>query len=112
MQTFENLSVFKKAEELTHFIYNSFENIKDYGFRDQIQRAAVSIVCNIAEGYERKGNKEYSRFLYIAKGSAGEVRALSHLAVKLGYIDGKKYDLICEKSIEISKMLSGLIKKL
>jgi len=73
IEKFEDILVWQKSQELIILIYGEFRNIKDYAFRDQIQRAAVSIMNNIAEGYERKGNKEFRKFLYIAKGSCGEV---------------------------------------
>lgn len=67
---------------------------------------------NIAEGYERKSNNEFKQFLFIAKGSAGEVRSMLHIAKDLNYIDLNNYNKLLDSSIEISKMLSGLIKKL
>lgn len=67
---------------------------------------------NIAEGFERKGNKEFRKFLYISKGSCGEVRSMLYLSLKLGYIDSSQYADISELSLSISRMLSGFIKKL
>ena len=110
--SFEDLLVWQKAEVLTLLIYPTFSKLKDYSFRDQIQRATVSIMNNIAEGYERKGNKEYCRFLFMAKGSCGEVRSMLHLGLKLQYIDQQEYENLLNKAVEISKMLYGLIKKL
>ncbi|MCR4312591.1 MAG: four helix bundle protein, partial [Candidatus Uhrbacteria bacterium] len=72
--SFEDIIAWQKARELTLHIYSNFEKSKDFAFRNQIQRATVSIMNNIAEGLERFGNKELKRFLYIAKGSSGEVR--------------------------------------
>ncbi|KAB2846739.1 MAG: four helix bundle protein, partial [Melioribacteraceae bacterium] len=71
---FEEILGWQKAKEFTLNIYKSFSNCKDFAFKDQIQRASVSIMNNIAEGFERKSNKEFKQFLFIAKGSAGEVR--------------------------------------
>jgi four helix bundle protein len=93
-------------------LYNTFENCKDYAFRDQLQRAAVSVMNNIAEGYERKGNKEFIRFLYISKGSSGEVRSMLYLARKLDYIDEDNFKKLKTVCLEISKMLSNFIKSL
>lgn len=112
IEKFEDLLVWQKAEALTILIYDNFKSLKDYSFRDQIERAAVSIMNNIAEGFERMGNKEYCRFLYIAKGSCGEVRSMLHLALKLKYINQEKYVFLCDKTVEVSKMLAGLIRKL
>lgn len=85
---------------------------KDFGFKDQIQRASVSVMNNIAEGFERKGDKEFQRYLFIAKGSAGEVRSMSYMALELNYINQEEFKTIHNLSEEISKMLSGFIKAL
>ena len=71
---FEDLNVWQNAIELTTEVYTELKNCKDYGFKDQVCRASVSVPSNIAEGYERQYNKEYIQFLYIAKASIGEVR--------------------------------------
>lgn len=68
---FEEIFAWQKGKELTILIYELFKTNKDYGFRDQLQRASVSIMNNIAEGFERRGNKGFRQFLYIAKGSSG-----------------------------------------
>ena len=73
---FEEIIVWQKARELTGLIYVNLRDCRDYAFRDQLQRASVSIMNNIAEGFERKGNKEFKRFLFIAKGSSAEVRSM------------------------------------
>jgi len=72
---FEDLICFAKARELARLVYKEFKDCKDFGFKDQITRASVSILSNIAEGFERGTKSEFLNFLYIAKGSAGEVRA-------------------------------------
>lgn len=110
IKTFEDVIGWRKSRELSSFVYKSFKNCRDYSFRDQIQRAVLSIMNNIAEGFERRTNKELSYFLYIAKGSCGEVRSMAHMACDLGYInDGQKIDII-DKCEEISRILSGFIK--
>ena len=109
---FEELEVWIKAKELSVEVYkitNDGEFKKDFGLRDQIRRAGVSIVSNIAEGFERNGNKEFTQFLSLAKGSAGEVRAQLYIAVVLNYINEKDFNFLTEKVTEVSKMLSGLI---
>ena len=112
IQTFEEIKVWQKAKELCVITYKIFSTSKDYGFRDQIQRASVSVMNNIAEGFERKGNKELSRFLYISKGSCGEVRSMLQLALELGYISKVDYDSMYILSVDISKMLAGFIRAL
>ncbi|OGI78642.1 four helix bundle protein [Candidatus Nomurabacteria bacterium RIFCSPHIGHO2_02_FULL_33_12] len=112
IKSFEDIMVWSKAKEFVVLVYKHFSNIKDYSFRDQIQRASVSIMNNIAEGFERQTNKELRNFLFIAKGSCGEVRSMLSLAVDLNYISLKEKEILSERSIEISKMLSGFIKTL
>ncbi|MCX6809676.1 MAG: four helix bundle protein [Candidatus Berkelbacteria bacterium] len=112
ISSFEDLLVWQKAEGLCLLVYKAFASSSDYSYRDQIRRASVSIMNNIAEGYERKGNKEYCRFLFIAKGSCGEVRSMLHLGLKLKYINREEYENLLDQTVQISKMLYGLIKKL
>ncbi|MFH1947492.1 MAG: four helix bundle protein [Candidatus Magasanikbacteria bacterium] len=112
IEKFEDIIAWQKAKLLTLDIYKSFQTCKDYGFRDQIQRASVSIMNNIAEGFERKSDKEFSRFLFIAKGSCGEVRSMIYLAHDLGYISQEESRKYYDLSLEISKLISGFIKTL
>lgn len=111
-ERFEDILVWQKAGSLTIDIYEIFKNNKDFSFKDQIKRAVISIMNNVAEGFERLTNKEFIRFLYIAKGSCGEVRSMLYVAYKLNYIDQKQFEDLKNRAIEISKMLSGLIKTL
>ncbi len=111
-ERFEDIIAWQKAKELTIQIYRSFEELKDFAFKNQIQKASVSVMNNIAEGFERKSNNEFKHFLYIAKGSCGEVRSMLFLArdLKFGHINNLQ--TIINNSEEISKILSGLIKTL
>lgn len=111
-EKFEDIIAWQKANELALQIYEITKDNKDYNFVDQIRRAAISISNNIAEGFERKSNKEFKQFLFIAKGSAGEVRNMLYLANDLKYIRPDKFELLFKKVISISKMISGLIKTL
>jgi four helix bundle protein len=86
VQTFEELNVWKISYANCLEIYKLMEHCKDYAFKDQIQRASVSVINNIAEWFERYSNKEFIRFLYIAKWSSGEVRNMLMLWKDLGYI--------------------------
>lgn len=112
IKQFEDIISWQKAKFLTLAVYKLFSSCKDYGFKDQIQRASVSIMNNIAEGYERSADKQFSHFLYIAKGSTAEVRSMLYLALNLRFIDKESFNLLSNETIEISRLLSGLIKKL
>ena len=112
IERFEDIIAWQKAKEFTVQIYRLFQNSKDFGFKDQVQRASVSVMNNIAEGFERKGNKEFSHFLYNAKGSCGEVRSMLILGKELNKLSGENADNLISQSEEISKILSGLIKSL
>jgi four helix bundle protein len=112
IERFEDIEAWQRARELAKQIYkisNDGPFARDFGLRDQIRRAAVSIMSNIAEGFERGSNKEFIQFLYIAKGSAGEVRAQLYVALDQGYIDRKNFNLLNRDAAEISRMLSGFI---
>ena len=112
IERFEDIKAWEKAKDLSVAVYRLFEKSKDFAFKDQIQRASVSVMNNIAEGFERKGNKEFSYFLYIAKGSCGEVRSMLILAKELGKINDCDFELLFKQAEEISKMIAGFIKTL
>jgi four helix bundle protein len=112
INSFEEIIAWQKAKELTLAVYTQFKTSRDFGFKDQIQRASVSIMNNIAEGFERRGDREFGRFLYIAKGSCAELRSMLYLAKELNYIceDDFQKNLLLSK--EISRMIKGFIKTL
>lgn len=112
IERFEDIIAWQKSKELTIQIYKLFSEIKDFGFRDQIRRASVSIMNNIAEGFERKGNKEFAYFLYVAKGSCGEVRSMLILAKELNKISENIQKSLSALAEEVSKIISGLIKSI
>lgn len=112
INSFEEIIAWQKAKELNLVVYKNFKNCRDFSFRDQIQRASVSVMNNIAEGFERGGNKEFRNFLFIAKGSCAEVRSMLDLALALKYIDELEFKKAYNLAVEISKMLSGFIKTL
>src|SRR3989344_855632 len=112
IEKFEDIISWQKGIELSSIVYDIFKSNRDYGFRDQIQRAAVSISNNIAEGFERQSNKELSKFLYIAKGSAGEVRSMLSIALKLNYINQNQFNDLQNRCVEISRLISGFIKSI
>jgi four helix bundle protein len=112
---FEDLWIWQEARKLVADIYRDMKNghgSKDFGFRDQIQRAGVSIMNNIAEGFERSTDNDFARFLDIAKGSCGEVRNMYYAAEDLGYISPEMADerRICTR--RISAGIAGLTKHL
>lgn len=115
IRTFEDLIAWQKAFELATLVYraSTVENFeKDFDLIRQIRRCSVSISSNIAEGYERNGNKEFLNFLTIAKGSCGELRSQLMFAKELGYLNPIKADELIAKSIEVSKIILGLIRYL
>lgn len=109
---FEDIIAWQRAKELACGVYSVFKPNHDFGFRDQIQRAGVSVMNNIAEGFERKTDKEFIHFLFIAKGSCAEVRSMLILALELKYINLDQFITLTNLSVEISKLLSGFIRKL
>ena len=112
IECFEEILSWQKARELCILIYRLFESSKDFGFRKQIEKASVSIMNNIAEGFERQTNNEFRHFLFIAKGSCGEVRSMLYHAKDAGKISDIDFNKLQAMTIEISKLLSGLIKTL
>lgn len=109
---FEEIIAWQKSRDLTIIIYKLFKNNRDFSFKDQIQRACLSVMNNIAEGIERNSNKELRNYLYIAKGSCGEVRSMLFISQELDYVTKEEYEKLYNDSIEISRLLSGFIKTL
>ncbi len=110
---FKDLIVWQKAKDLAVFVYKIAEEGsfgRDYGLRDQMQRSAVSIASNIAEGDERDTDRESVRFFYIAKGSLAELRTQIQIAYEIGYLEKQIYEAIEADCIELGKMIGKLIK--
>jgi four helix bundle protein len=107
---FEELDVWKRGTRLCVEIYRYLRELKDYGFKDQITLSSLSIPSNIAEGFERNSQKECITFLSYAKGSCGELRTQTHIAMEIGYIDCATGGKWLQEAEEISHMLGGLIK--
>jgi four helix bundle protein len=115
VEHFEDLKVWQLARQLTSKIYSLARQgtfSKDYGFRDQICRAAVSIVSNIAEGFERRSNNQFQHFLDIASGSTGELRAQLYIALDLAYITPGQFSDAHADAVAIGKMLTSLTRHL
>lgn len=114
-RSFEDMEVWQKARKLIVTVYqvtNQAGFSKDYYLVNQIRKSAVSIISNIAEGVERDGNKELINFLYIAKGSCGELRCQLYIALDQNYLGTDQFDKLYNSAIEISRALNKLIKYL
>lgn len=111
VERFEDLIAWQKARELTAAIYRATSAggfAKDFGLRDQICRAAVSVMSNIAEGFERGSRREFHQFLVIAKASTAEVRSQLYTALDAGYLDKPGFDQLMEQAVEVGKIIGGL----
>lgn len=115
IERFEDIEAWQKARELVRKVYavsNEGAFARDFGLRDQMQRAAVSIMSNIAEGFERGGDVEFRRFLSIAKGSAGEVKAQLYAALDAGLIDRACFNDLYRLATETGKLIGGFMRYL
>jgi len=112
-ESFKELRVWQEAKQLAIEIYKitAQGNLsKDYGLKEQLQRAAVSVASNIAEGYERNSDKDFIRFLYMAKGSLSELVTQLEIASAIGYLGNDSFESITEKCNKVGAMLTKLIK--
>ena len=112
---FEDLDCWQEARRIVNRVYsascvNGFK--RDYSLTDQTKRAAVSIMANIAEGFSRKGNKEFMQFLFIAKSSAAELQSHMYVALDQGYINKDEFEKIYEQADKVQRQVSNLIKYL
>ena len=115
VESFEDLFIWQKGIEFVKEIYLITEKkgIKsDFGLKEQMRRAVVSIPTNIAEGFERRSRKEYLNFLNIAKGSTGEIRSLLYVAFEIGYINETEHQYLREKARFLSGSISNHIKSI
>jgi len=112
IQKFEEIVAWQKAQELAVDVYTAFEKNKDFGFKDQICRSVVSISNNIAEGFDRNSNADFSRFLHYSIASCSEVRSMVYLAERLKYISMDQKAVLLQKTFEESKIIRGLIKSM
>ncbi|CAN5705130.1 four helix bundle protein [soil metagenome] len=115
IEKFEDIEAWKSARDVTRMVYEiscSEKFARDFALVNQIRRASISILSNIAEGFERSGNKEFLQFLAIAKGSCGEVRAQVYVAFDQNYIDEMKFKEISNKLNETSRLIAGFMKYL
>jgi len=112
IKQFEDMFAWKKSRELVKEVYEALKNCKDFGFKDQIQRASVSVMSNIAEGFESGTKQEFLNYLYIAKASAGEVRAQTYIAYDIGYLNIEKFKYLNGLAAECSRLVASFIKGL
>jgi four helix bundle protein len=115
IEHFEDLEIWKEARRLTKEIYRLTSGAKfsrDFGLRNQIQNAAISVMSNIAEGFERSGNQEFVQFLYVGKGSCGEVRSQLYVAVDQEYVSAKESEELMNSFKRLSSMIGSLINYL
>ena len=112
IETFEQLACWQKGRDLTKSVYQvtrGGEFAKDYALRDQIRRACISVTSNIAEGFERGGDKEFHQFLSQAKGSCGEVRSQLYVALDEAYVAEAQFEPIKTLAIETSRAIAGMM---
>src|SRR5215472_6100382 len=112
IEKFEDIIAWQKARALTRDVYAATKAgffAKDFGLRDQIQRAAVSTMGNIAEGFERGGNKEFGQFLSNSKGSCGEVKSHLYVALDQNHVTQDAFDHIYREAEEVGRLLSGFM---
>ena len=114
-RSFEEIDAWRKARELVKGIYALTDHggfTKDLSLKDQIRRASVSTMSNIAEGFERDGTKEFIQFLSIAKGSAGEVRSQLYVALDRGYLTRVGFENLVKLASETARLIAGLVNYL
>ncbi|MDQ7786911.1 MAG: four helix bundle protein [Thermodesulfovibrionales bacterium] len=115
IERFEDIEAWKEARDIVNSVYgvcrvDGFK--KDFSLIDQVKRAAISIMANIAEGFSRKGNKEFMQFLFIAKSSAAELQSHLYVALDQGYIQQEQFDTLYEDIDKVQRKISNFIKYL
>ena len=106
-----SLDVWRRSRKLAVDIYKEFGHCRDWGFKDQITRSAISVPSNIAEGYERNSKKDFCNFLRIARGSCAELRTQLYIGQDIGYIKASSGKQLQNEALQISKMIQGLINR-
>src|SRR4051812_17785290 len=112
IRRFEDIVSWQKSQDLAVRVYGLFASCRDFEFGNQIRGAAVSISNNISEGFERSSDADFVRMLYIAKGSAGEVRSMSYLAFRLNFVDDVAKQELLSACNDISRLITALIKSI
>jgi four helix bundle protein len=115
IERFEDIEAWKKARELARRIYELTDRgnlARDFGLKDQLKRSSISIMSNIAEGFEREGDNEFRQFLSIAKGSVGELKAQLYVALDAGLIPAEEFSGLMSMSDETSRLIAGFMRYL
>lgn len=115
IKRFEDIQAWQEARALVRLVYEVTAGdrfARDYGLKDQIQRAAISIMANIAEGFERETDREFVQFLVYARGSVGELKSHLYVALDLGYLSEERFQELHEKAVQVAKLLTGFIQYL
>jgi len=115
IERFEDIEAWKKARELAKDIYAVTSKggfAKDFSLKDQIRRAAVSIISNVAEGFSRQTDQEFVQFLHISKGSTSEVQSQLYVALDLDYINREEFERLYDEADQVARLISGFIKYL
>ncbi|MFC2108312.1 four helix bundle protein [Candidatus Bipolaricaulota bacterium] len=115
IERFEDINAWRKARSLVKEIYQitgEGKFAKDFSLRDQIRRAAVSVISNIAEGFSRQTDKEFIQFLFIAKGSVSEVQSQLYIAMDLCYVSQEQFDNLYKQADEVGRLTFGFIRYL
>ncbi|RQD66816.1 MAG: four helix bundle protein [Desulfonatronovibrio sp. MSAO_Bac4] len=112
IERFEDIEAWRESRILVKDMYGILGDCGDFGFRNQIQRASLSIMSNIAEGFDRHTNKEFIQFLIIARGSCAEVRSLLYAGLDVGYFSEEQFANFMDSCLKISMLLNGFIRYL
>lgn len=106
---FEDIEAWKEARTLVREIYEAFKGCRNLAFKDQVQRASLSIMSNIAEGFDRQSNKEFMHFLAISRGSLAEVRSLTYAALDIGFLSHQRFQAIEQRGLHLKGLINGFI---
>jgi four helix bundle protein len=112
IERFKDIEAWKEARNIVNSVYSADGLKRDYSLTDQVKRAAISIMANIAEGFSRKGNKEFMQFLFIAKASAAELQSHFYVALDQGYVKREQFDTLYEDIDRVQRKISNFIKYL
>jgi four helix bundle protein len=110
IERFEDVDSWKEARLLVSDTYRILANCRDFGFKSQMQRAAVSVMSNIAEGFDRGSNRELVQYLIISRGSVSEVKSLAYAGLDIGHVDNKAFEAIKNRCIKLINLLNGFIR--